>query len=483
MRSFSHPFRVRVIRPTGTTVRQLVPAPVRRAAAACSPRSRPCRSRVAACAIPRGGGGRRHGDAQFRQRRHRRGDPGGRRDHRPQLRRRPARSRARSTSSRRGRCRVGLVYPTLLSALRLQGFAAIEGDGDRQDRARGRCQAAGRHRAVRRRGPGGDRLVTQVITLRFESAAQLVNVLRPLITPNNTITAYPATNALIITDYAEQPEAASSGSSPRSTSRRRASRPWSRSSTRRRSTCVAMLNRLVDRAGRRRPTTQQRVTLVADPRSNSIIIRSDNSGRAARVRQLIEQLDTPGRAGGNIYIIYLKNAEATRVAQTLRALLSGGGDSRRAGRGHRSQPAASAPARPADGAPVARRRRPSLRSPRRRRLLAPAASAIQADPTNNALIIQAPEPVYNNLRAIIDKLDIRRAQVYVEALIVEVSADRAARVRHPVAGALRHRQERRPGLRRHQLRRARQRQQHHRRGGQPGHRRARASTSASSTAS
>jgi len=45
---------------------------------------------------------------------------------------------------------------------------------------------------------------------------------------------------------------------------------------------------------------------------------------------------------------------------------------------------------------------------------------------SNAIVIMAPEPVYNNLRAIIDKLDIRRAQVFVEALIVEVSADKAA---------------------------------------------------------
>jgi general secretion pathway protein D len=53
-------------------------------------------------------------------------------------------------------------------------------------------------------------------------------------------------------------------------------------------------------------------------------------------------------------------------------------------------------------------------------------ATIQADVANNALIILAPEPVYNNLRAIIDKLDLRRAQVYIEALIVEVTSDKAA---------------------------------------------------------
>ena len=68
------------------------------------------------------------------------------------------------------------------------------------------------------------------------------------------------------------------------------------------------------------------MTLVADPRSNSVMLRSDNPARAARVKALIEQLDTPGRPGGNMYMVYLRNADATRVAQTLRSLMGGGGD-------------------------------------------------------------------------------------------------------------------------------------------------------------
>ena len=168
------------------------------------------------------------------------------------------------------------------------------------------------------------------------------------------------------------------------------------------------------------------MTLVADPRSNSIIIRSDNSGRVARVRQLIEQLDTPGRAGGNIFIIYLKNAEAARVAQTLRSLLSGGGDVAPQGAGSLAPAAgggvAGAVANVMSGAAPLSGGGAGGGSAG----FASGGVSIQADSANNALIIQAPEPVYNNLRAIIEKLDIRRAQVYVEALIVEVSADKAA---------------------------------------------------------
>src|SRR6185369_16331132 len=96
-----------------------------------------------------------------------------------------------------------LVYPTLLSALRLQGIVAVEGNGV----TKLVMEVDGKQQGSEvLRGPvttGGDRLVTQVVTLRYESALQLVNVLRPLISPNNSIAAYPGTNALIITDYAD----------------------------------------------------------------------------------------------------------------------------------------------------------------------------------------------------------------------------------------------------------------------------------------
>jgi general secretion pathway protein D len=325
-----------------------------------------------------------------------------------------------------------LVYPTLLSALRLQGYAAVEGDGivkivpEPDAKQQGGAVTTG---AVT---GGGDRLVTQVITLKFEPAQQLVNILRPLITPNNTIVAYPGTNALIITDYADnlkridriiasldQPPVGEAVFVPV----RYASAL----------DLVGILNRLVMESpvgGAVGPSTdaQQRVTLVADPRSNSIIVRSDNPGRAARARQLIEQLDTPGRAGGNIFILYLKNADAARVALTLRALLAGGGEAV-------PQNLSSLSLAPVTGAGQTGALGTALAA------AAPFSGtgsgagttgfsaggvSIQADSANNALIIQAQEPVYNNLRAIIEKLDIRRAQVYVEALIVEVSADKAA---------------------------------------------------------
>jgi general secretion pathway protein D len=321
-----------------------------------------------------------------------------------------------------------LVYPTLLSALRLQGFTAIEGGGvvkivpEADAKLQGGSVAQGNFEG------GGDRLVTQVLPLKYESAAQLVNVLRPLITPNNTIAAFPNGNALVITDYADnlrrinriistldQPPQGEPVLIPV----RHASAV----------DLVAMLTRLVGESqasGGAAADGQQRVAMIADGRSNSILVRSDNPGRVARVRQLIEQLDTPGRAGGNIYIIYLKNAEAGRVAQTLRALLTGGGDTGGQLAQQAAAPVAAGVAQAAASllgtAPATLGSAPQS-APQG---FSAGGATIQADIANNALVIAAPEPVYNNLRAVIEKLDVRRAQVYVEALIVEVAADRAA---------------------------------------------------------
>lgn len=323
-----------------------------------------------------------------------------------------------------------LVYPTLLSALRLQGFAVVESDGVAKIVPEADAKQQG---GPVGRGPvagGGDRLITQVITLRNESAAQMVNVLRPLITPNNTIAAFPSSNALIITDYADNLrrierivaslDQAPAGE-PLLVTLKHASAL----------DIVAVVNRLLsDPAGGAPSDAQQRVALVADARSNSVLVRSDNANRAARVKSLIEQLDTPGRPGGNMFIVYLKNADAARVAQTLRSLLTGSDV------GAAPPTLAAAPAATIAGLMGTTAATAAATSPAATPLPFTASTSAQgftangatitADVANNALVIMAPEPVYNNLRAIIEKLDVRRAQVFVEALIVEVSADKAA---------------------------------------------------------
>ncbi len=321
-----------------------------------------------------------------------------------------------------------LVYPTLLSALRLQGFTAVESDGITKivPEADAKQQGSAVVMGGKGVGAGGDRLVTEVFALKYESAVQLVNVLRPLITANNAIAAVPTGNALVITDYAENLKriekiVASLDVPPAGEAILVPVRYASALDL------VQMVSRLLADA----PgipgvpaDSQQRVTLVADTRSNSVLLRGENASRVARARALIEQLDTPGRVGGNIFIIYLRNADAVRVARTLRALFAGGSEP--------SGESAPLSTLPGLGTPITAGAPPPAASPL---TSSPApqvpsftagGATIQADTANNALIVMAPEPIYNNIRAIVEKLDVRRAQIYVEALVVEVTADKAA---------------------------------------------------------
>jgi general secretion pathway protein D len=316
-----------------------------------------------------------------------------------------------------------LVYEVFLSALRLQGYAAVEDRGvvkiipeaDAKLHP-GRIVGAGEHSRA-----AGDQIQTQVFTLKYESAAQLLPTLRPLIAPANTITLYPASNTLVITDYAgnlqrigriiesiDQP----GGTDP-------VVIPLANASA---LDVAAMVNRLFadapQAAGTGGADTSQRLSVVADPRSNSLVARSDNPSRITRLRSLVAMLDTPTSAAGNLHVVYLKNAEAVKVAETLRGIYLG-----------ESIPAAvpRAMALPA-GAPGAGSQASSPLSPA---LPAPLAVAlapgmIQADAATNSILINAPDAIYNNLRAALDKLDVRRAQVYVEALIAEMTADKAA---------------------------------------------------------
>jgi general secretion pathway protein D len=169
-----------------------------------------------------------------------------------------------------------------------------------------------------------------------------------------------------------------------------------------------------------------KTTIVAEPRSNALIVRAANPARLALAKSLIRQLDQPAQIGegngaaGNIYVVHLKNADATKLAITLRAALQANASTGQAVSGFSGvgtaspSPASSVVGGSAATAPIAASAAPST------------GGQIQADPATNSLIITAPEPQYRQLRAVIDKLDSRRAQVFVESLIAEVNANKAA---------------------------------------------------------
>ena len=327
-----------------------------------------------------------------------------------------------------------LAYEVFLSALRLQGFAAVEDGGI----VRILPEADAKLHPSPTVGPwdkariGGDRIETRVFTLKYESAVQLLPVLRPLVAPNNAITAYQNSNTLVITDYAnniqrlekiidsiDQP----SGSDPVVIPLQYAS-----------AVDVAVtVNRLFAESAQAQgvaatePT--QRLVIVADARSNSLLVRSGDPSRLARLRKFVAMLDSPTNAGGNIHVVYLKNAEAVKLAETLRAIYHGDAGVAPPPRTALATPAALGASAPpgspvpmqATGGPV-----PIGASPVQAIAASASSGIIQADAATNSIIITAPDAVYNNLRAALDKLDVRRAQVYVEALIAEITADKAA---------------------------------------------------------
>ena len=293
-----------------------------------------------------------------------------------------------------------IAYQILLSALRVHGYAAIEERGVVRIVPEADAKTAG---IVVDRGTqiAGDRIVTQVFTLQNESAAQLAQVLRPLVAPNNFIGAYPGSNVLVIADYASNvnriAKIISSIDVPTGADFQLIKLQYA--------SAVDVANLLKGlmpetNANPANPGAPPKLLLGVEPRTNSLIVRAETPQLVSRVKTLIAGLDIPTAAGGNIHVVYLRNAEAVRVAETLRGLLSG------AATASPSTPiTAGAPATAGAGAASG-----------------PVSSSIQAYASTNSLVIVAPDHVYNSLRTVIEKLDARRAQVYVEALIVEVNA-------------------------------------------------------------
>ena len=349
--------------------------------------------------------------------------------------------------------------------LRTQGFALVDNRGmvlvvpEAEAKLQSAAVSAG---AVR----GGGQIQTQIFRLTHENANNLVPILRPLISPNNTINVNPGTNALVITDYGDNLQrlgriiAALDVSNATGVEIVRLRHAVA-------SDLAPLVARLIESGGGGTPAVAQgvpgqpgvppaamgvatgsgdgyRTTLVPEPRSNAIIVRAANPARLALAKTLIQQLDQPPAqradgGSGNIHVVYLKNADATKLAVTLRAALAalpgqagtpggsvtvsgGGGSVSVQGSGGLTVASQGSGASGTGGGSLSTG--PSINAAAGNQ--PSTGGQIQADPATNSLIISAPEPVYRELRAVIDKLDQRRAQVFIESLIAEVNMDRAA---------------------------------------------------------
>ena len=321
------------------------------------------------------------------------------------------------------------AYLNYLAALRGQGYTVVEVGGlfkvvpEADAKLQSGTVSVGE---VNRRG---DQVLTQIYRLTHENANNLVPVLRPLISPNNTINANPGNNTLVITDYADNlqrigkiiaaMDTPTAGDVEVITLQHAVA-----------SDIAVLVQRLTDAAGGAAPGAAggTGASVLVDPRSNSLLVRAPNPARLAAIRSLVDKLDQPvkgGNAAGNIWVVYLKNADATKLAAVLRAAYSGsgaagGGNSASASSGGAPSTQSLVSALSGQGgstqatAPVTPSAGPST------------GGFVQADPATNALIITAPEPMYRQLRAMIDQLDARRAQVFIETMIVEVTGDDSA---------------------------------------------------------
>lgn len=365
----------------------------------------------------------------------------------------------------------GQALSMLTGALRLQGFAIVDVDGvtrvvpeadaklqgsavvgnTRPATSVGGAPAGGAARgpvpvsAFAKGGGNSGEMLTRVFPLKYENAANLVPVLRPMVPPNNPINAYPGNNTLVVTDYADNLERIAQVIA-------RIDVPSSidtdvvpvQSGI---ATDIAILaSQLLDTQSSD-PT--QRIAVVADPRSNSVLVRSGSPARTRLARDLIMKLDAQQNRAGNLHVVYMRNAQATRIAEVLGGLLTGqansapgatGGASGGTGGaqgGARPQNTSATSTQPGQGMSGATGSSKGGLSGEQERIArednstqavsySAGGATIQADPSTNSLIISAPEPLYRSLREVIDQLDQRRAQVLVESLIVEVSEEKAA---------------------------------------------------------
>ncbi len=276
-------------------------------------------------------------------------------------------------------------YETFLSILQVYGFVAIpSGDVIKilpDANARQMPASAPENRA--------DDIVTQVIEIHNVAAAQLVPILRPLIPQYGHLAAHPASNMLIISDRAANVERML-----RIIRRIDLAGDEDFDVIRLENASAAEIVRIINslnQGGRGQAAAAAGgagPSIVADDRTNSVLIGGDKT-RRLRIRALIAHLDTPLEDGGDTQVRYLRYADAEELATKLQT---------------QYQKAGNEPGGPAESGDI----------------------SIWADAPTNALIINAPPKIMRSMEQVIDKLDIRRLQVLLETIIVEVSAEKAA---------------------------------------------------------
>lgn len=282
----------------------------------------------------------------------------------------------------------GAFYEAFLAILQVHGFVAVPSGSVIKILPDATARQLPANDLPDRVSATSDEIVTQVVQVRNISAAQLVPILRPLIPQYGHLAAYPSANMLIISD-----RAANVNRMVRIISRIDRSGDGDIDIVQLEHASAGEIVRVVNALNAAQGAEAAAgARIVADDRTNSVLIGGETSQRL-RFRTLITHLDTPLEAGGDTQVRYLRYADAEKLAAKLK-----------------EQALAGAPAQAGQAAGGGADR----------------AVMIWAEPETNALVITAPPKTMHSLMQVVDRLDIRRAQVLVEALIVEVSTDATA---------------------------------------------------------
>ena len=291
-------------------------------------------------------------------------------------------------------------YQTFLSILQVHGFIAVPSGDNIKILPDANARQVPGNDLPNSVNPNSDEVVTQVISVRNINAAQLVPVLRPLIPQNGHLVAYPASNMLIVSDRANNisrimrivQRLDQAGDEEIEIIRLENASA---------SEIVRVVNALSQGAQQQGEAPGMQAKLVADDRTNSVLI-SGEKGQRLRLKGLVMHLDTPLEAGGDTQVRYLNYADAEQIAGKLKEQVTG-----------ITQAAPGAPG--AGGAAAAG---PAAAQDRN--------TTIWADKQTNALVVTAAPKMMRQIMSVVDKLDIRRAQVHLEAILVEITQSRAA---------------------------------------------------------
>lgn len=337
---------------------------------------------------------------------------------------------------------VAEAYRNYLAALRGLSFTVVETAGLLKVLPEPDAKLQAGSVAVETSTVRGDQILTQIFRIQHENANNLVAVLRPLISPNNTINANPGNNSLVITDYADNLQRIAKIIAAMDTPGTSDIEivPLKHAVA---ADLAPLVQRLADGGGTAAAVPGQTgtsaVSVLVDPRSNGLILRASNPARLAAVRSMVDKLDQPSADGGNnIRVVYLKNADAAKLAVVLRAAFgaatsgssgSSGGTSGSSfsGTGNNTLAGNNQSLTGATGSTSSQSGMNSTAatSPLGQSAGPTTGGFVQADPSTNSLIITAPEPLYRQVRAVIEQLDARRAQVYVESMIVKIDNSKA----------------------------------------------------------